>query len=176
MTAAKRPSLSTRRVQRLPRGPEPLYVPEPLPGEPGLILVDATWGQINPIELAAGVRTVGELEVIAHLEAGRPLVDTRPEHAYLERTIPGASNLPHGEVGSRLERLDPGVETVFFCNGPQCAASPDTIRSLLGRSYPARSILYYRGGLHDWMTLGLSTVTPSRGRERKTASGRASGR
>lgn len=138
-------------------------VPEPFPDEPGLMLVDVTWGQINPIELAPGVRTVGELEVIAHLEAGRPLVDSRPESAYFEQTISGASNLPHREIESRLDQLDPEEETVFFCNGPQCGASPDAIRSLLGRSYPARSILYYRGGLHDWLTLGLPTVRDHRG-------------
>ncbi len=104
------------------------------------------------------MRTVGELEVIAHFEAGRPLIDSRPERAYLQRTIPGASNLPHDEVAARLDQLDPDVATVVFCNGPQCAASPDAIHSLLDRSYPARSLLYYRGGLHDWLTLGLPTA------------------
>lgn len=160
MTAAAGPSPSGPSPQRLTRTAEPMMVPEPLPGEPGLIVVDATWGRINAIELAPGVRTVGELEVIAHFEAGRPLVDSRPEHAYLEQTIPGATNLPHGEVESRLDQLDPDVETIFFCNGPQCAASPEAIRSLLGRSYPAQTILYYRGGLHDWLTLGLPTAAP----------------
>lgn len=160
MTAAVGPSGSGRHPQRLPRRAEPLMVPKPFPDKPGLLLVDATWGQINPIELGPGVRTVGELELIAHFEAGRPLVDSRPEHAYLEQTIPGASNLPHGEIESRLDQLDPDVETVFFCNGPQCGASPEAIRSLLGRSYPAQSILYYRGGLHDWLTLGLPTAAP----------------
>ncbi len=149
-------------LERLSRAADPMRVPEPLAREPGLFVVDATWGQINPIELAPGVRTVGELEVIAHLEAGRPLVDNRPEHAHIEQTIPGAINLPHGEIENRLDQLDPSVETVFFCNGPQCGASPDAIRSLLERSYPARSILYYRGGLHDWLTLGLPTVAPGR--------------
>lgn len=168
MTAAGAPSLSGRRPQRLARRAEPLMVPQPLPGEQGLIVVDATWGQINPIELAPGVRTVGELEVIAHLEAGRPLVDSRPEHAYFEQTIPGAINLPHGEVESWLDQLDPDVETIFFCNGPQCAASPDAIRSLLARGYPARSIVYYRGGLHDWLTLGLPTTSPGREHEANT--------
>lgn len=160
MTAGKRRSPSAQRPQRLVRRAEPLMVPQPLPGEPGLVVVDATWGRINPFELAPGVRTVGELEVIAHFEAGRPLVDSRPEHAYGAQTIPGAINLPHGEVESRLDQLDADVETVFFCNGPQCAASPEAIRSLLGCSYPAQSILYYRGGLHDWLTLGLRTAAP----------------
>lgn len=161
MTAGKRRSPSAQRPQRLVRRAERLMVPQPLPGEPGLVVVDASWGEINPIELAPGVRTVGELEVIAHVESGGILVDSRPERAYGAQTIPGAINLPHGELESQLDQLDPSVETVFFCNGPQCAASPDAIRSLLHRSYPPQSILYYRGGLHDWLTLGLPAAAPA---------------
>ena len=169
MTPAAAAASSGRHPQRLARRAEPLMVPRPLPGDPGLIVVDATWGQINPVELAPGVRTVGEVEVIAHLEAGRPLVDSRPVHAYAAQTLPGATNLPHSEVEPRLNQLDPDVETVFFCNGPQCAASPDAIRSLLGRSYPAKSILYYRGGLHDWLTLGLPVAAPAWQRQEEAA-------
>lgn len=176
MTAEAAPASSGRRPQRLARRAEPLMVPRHLPGDPGLIVVDATWGQINPFELAPGVRTVGELEVVAHFDAGRPLVDSRPEHAYSAGTIPGATNLPHGEVEPRLNQLDPDVETVFFCNGPQCAASPDAIRSLLERSYPAHSILYYRGGLHDWLTLGLPTTAPGWGDCASAAPGSTSNR
>ena len=43
-------------------------MPRPFPGEAGLVVVDATWGTVNPIELAPGVRTVGELELIEHLK------------------------------------------------------------------------------------------------------------
>ena len=58
-----------QRVRRLARREEVFMVPQPVPGEPGRFVVDATWGTIMPIELAPGVRTVGELEVIAHIEA-----------------------------------------------------------------------------------------------------------
>jgi len=57
--------------------------------------------------------------------------------------------------------LDPDRATVFFCNGPQCAATPDAIRTLLASGYPPETILYYRGGIHDWMTLGLPIEAPS---------------
>lgn len=39
-----------------------MRLPKPVPGEVGLVIVDATWGEINPLEPASGVRTVGELE------------------------------------------------------------------------------------------------------------------
>jgi rhodanese-related sulfurtransferase len=126
-----------------------------VPGEPGLFVVDGTWGRIRPMELAPGVTTVGELEVIAHLEAGRAVVDCRRAEAFARATIPGAVSLPHDEVVERMAELDRAQPAVLFCNGPQCAATPDAIRSLLTAGHPAGAILYYRGGLHDWMTLGL---------------------
>lgn len=44
---------------------------------------------------------------------------------------------------------------MLFCNGPQCGATPEALRALLEHGYPADRLRYYRGGVHDWMTLGL---------------------
>jgi hypothetical protein len=41
------------------------------------VSVDATWGTLQPMQVADGVRTVGELEVIDHLANGHPTVDSR---------------------------------------------------------------------------------------------------
>ncbi|MGA9857678.1 MAG: rhodanese-like domain-containing protein [Solirubrobacteraceae bacterium] len=127
-----------------------------------MFAVDATWGVIQPISLAPGVRTVGELEVIEHLRAGRPLIDCRlPE--YVERgTIPGAVNIPHGEIAERADELDPIQRTVVFCNGPQCPATAQATESLLAAGWPPERLLYYRGGIHDWVTLGLPLAEPAR--------------
>jgi len=130
-------------------------VPRPVPGERGLYTVDSTWGTITPLQLADGVRTVGELEVIEHVEAGLPLIDTRLEHFFAAGSIPGARNMPHGSIADAIGSLDRDVAAVFFCNGPQCAATPDAIRALLAAGHPPASILFYRGGIHDWVTLGL---------------------
>ena len=54
-------------LPRLARRARPERVPRAVEGEPGIFAVDATWGVIQPISLAPGVRTVGELEVIEHL-------------------------------------------------------------------------------------------------------------
>jgi rhodanese-related sulfurtransferase len=148
--------------RRLEPREDSLQVPEPVDGSEGLFVVDATWGSIYPMELAPGVRTVGELEVIAHLKRGLPLIDTRLEHFYADSTIPGALLIPHTEIRDRLDQLDSGVETVFFCNGPQCAATPAAIDSLLDAGFPSESILYYRGGMHDWITLGLPIMGPAK--------------
>jgi rhodanese-related sulfurtransferase len=146
-------------IERLPRRDETCQVPRPL-GD-GLFEVDATWGEVQPMRLAPGIETVGELEVIEHLEHGRPLVDTRLGHFHRDGTIPGARGIPHEQILEHLDELDPSVATVFFCNGPQCPATPDAIRRLLDHGYPPPAIRYYRGGIHTWMTLGYPVVPPA---------------
>jgi rhodanese-related sulfurtransferase len=145
-------------AQRLPRRSERMMTPRMLPEDAGLVLVDATWGNIQPHELATGVRTIGELELIAHARAGLPMIDSRRVEHFAQATIPGARSLPHVELPARIDELDPGRPTVLFCNGPQCAATPSAVSTLLAAAYPAGALLYYRGGLHDWVTLGLPTV------------------
>ena len=133
----------------------------PRPAGEGRFYVDATWGHIRPMQLAAGVRTVGELEVIAHTAQGLPVVDSRLPEYFEGGTIPTAVNIPHTETALRIAEFDPDVETVLFCNGPQCAATPDAVEQLLAVGYPAEAILYYRGGIHDWVTLGLPLEAPA---------------
>src|SRR5205807_6028483 len=72
-------------IERVPRRDDTCQVPRSL-GE-GMVEVDASWGEVQPIELEPGVRTVGELEVIEHLRSQRPIVDTRLEHFYRDGTI-----------------------------------------------------------------------------------------
>jgi len=148
-------------LSRLPRRSDPERVPRAVDGEPGIFAVDATWGVIQPICLAPGVRTVGELEVLEHLRAGRPILDCRLP-VYVERgTIPGAVNIPHSEIVERIAELDPVDPTVVFCNGPQCTATAQAIDALLAAGWPAERLLYYRGGIHDWVTLGLPLAPPT---------------
>jgi rhodanese-related sulfurtransferase len=153
MTAG--PTAQPKPLQRMARRRPPQMVPAPVDDEPGLVVVDATWGTLTPMQLGPGVRTVGELEVIEHIRAGQPLIDTRPPHFHHSATIPGARNIPHDEVLDQIDTLDAAAPTVFFCNGPACSATPLAIDALLEAGHPAGAILYYRGGMHDWMTLGL---------------------
>ncbi|MCB0746942.1 MAG: hypothetical protein KDC90_05700 [Ignavibacteriae bacterium] len=39
-------------------------IPQDVPGEEGLVQVDVTWGAIQPMLAADGVKTVGEVEVL----------------------------------------------------------------------------------------------------------------
>ncbi len=150
------------RFERITPRPTMQAVPRPVGGSPGLVEVDTTWGTIQPMQLAEGVRTVGELEVIEHLSQGLPAVDSRDHGSFANATIPGATNLPFTEATARSDELDRARPTVFFCNGPQCGQSPRAIRGLLEAGYPPEALRYYRGGLHDWITLGLPVASASR--------------
>ena len=148
----------TLTIERIEQRDKSCLVPEPLSGELGIFKVDATWGTIQPMQVAEGVRTVGEAELIAHLEQGLPLIDSRTRDYFVVSTIPGAKSTPYPETVARMDELDRERPSVFFCNGPQCGQSPTAIRALLAAGFPADKMLYYRGGLHDWLTLGLPVV------------------
>jgi rhodanese-related sulfurtransferase len=49
---------------------------------------------------------------------------------------------------------------VIWCNGMWCGQSPRAISGLLELGYPADKILYYRGGMQAWQSLGLTVVVP----------------
>ncbi len=142
------------KIQRASRAADRMMVPK-CADQPGYVIVDSTWGQIQPLEVAAGVQTIAELDVIEHLQAGRPLIDTRHPEQHQQATIPGARGIPHEQITARVDELDPEQVTVLFCNGPQCPATPQAVHALLEHGYPAERLRYYRGGIHDWMTLGL---------------------
>lgn len=146
---------SQQPIERLGRRDPVTYLPRAVPGEPGLFVVDATWGRLQPLQLPGGVQTVGELEVLEHIRAGDLLVDCRqPEHV-AHGTLPGAVAVRHEEVAERLPSLDRGGAVVLFCNGPQCSATPQAVADLLAAGWDAARLRYYRGGVRDWVTLGL---------------------
>jgi len=130
-------------------------IPKDIGTEPGLVEVDVTWGSIQSIKAAQPVHTVGELEVYQHHMKGLPIIDARKPDTSDGVTIPGSKNIPYDELVGRMDELDENNPSIFFCNGPQCPQSSTAIKNLLDAGCPADRILYYRGGMHDWITLGL---------------------
>lgn len=142
---------------------------------------------IQPMHLAPGVETIGELEVLDYLQritqrdAGILVIDSR-DTDWLVRSgiIPGAIHLSwerlhprHAEPAAIAEILElqfgasrtgplwnfENARTlVFYCNGPWCGQSPTNIRQLLALGYPAHKLKWYRGGMQVWKNLGLTTV------------------
>jgi rhodanese-related sulfurtransferase len=143
---------------------------------------------IQPMQLAPGVETVGELELIEYLrraDAGEPIliIDSRTDPWIAQGMIPGSIHIPytrldpaHAQPEAIVELLEfefGAIRTnalwnfsaaktlVFYCNGPWCGQSPTNIRALLALGYPAERIKWYRGGMQMWEQLGLTTVKPA---------------
>ena len=140
---------------RTPKRDNNHMIPKDIGTESGLVEVDVTWGSIQSIKAAQSVHTVGELEVYQHHMKGLPIIDARKPDTSGAVTIPGSKNIPYDELIGRMAELDENNPSIFFCNGPQCPQSSTAIKNLLDAGYPADRILYYRGGMHDWITLGL---------------------
>lgn len=125
---------------------------------------------IQKMQVADGVTTIGELELLEHLQdPDKWVIDSRTLEWYLDATIPGAVHMPYTDIASRLNELDcergsgswsctDAKIIALFCNGPWCGQSPAAIRALLREGYPADRIFYYRGGMQIWQMLGLSVV------------------
>ena len=144
--------------------------------------------RIQPSELAPGVKTIAELEVLHFLQqtiagdASSLVIDSRTPDWVEKGTIPGSVNIPWDKldigkseptvVQDILEKLlsvqrqgsfwnfDAAKTLVMFCNGAWCGQSPTTIKGLLKIRYPAHNIFWYRGGIQDWENLGLTTALP----------------
>ncbi|MDQ7075580.1 MAG: rhodanese-like domain-containing protein [Gammaproteobacteria bacterium] len=144
---------------------------------------------IQPMTLAPGVETIGELELIDYLQRLSSgdntllVIDSRTPVWVDLGSIPGAINIPwkklslnHGtDPLSLIEILEAQFNVqqhsdfldfknaktlVMFCNGMWCGQSPSNIKTLLRLGYPAHKLKWYRGGMQNWNNLGLTTVKP----------------
>jgi len=143
-------------------------------------------GKIIPIApfTPHAVETIGALEMIAYLEQLKDksdsliIIDSRTKVWVKRGTIPGTVNIPFTE----FKETDRAVEImeeefdvlstggalnfsnaktlVMYCNGIWCGQSPTAIKKLLNFGYPAAKIKYFRGGMQNWESLGLTVVTP----------------
>ena len=114
--------------------------------------------------------TVGELELLEFAKAGGIIIDGRTIDWHLEGAIPSVINMPYTEMAGRLDEVgcvkggdakwdcQNAQKVLLFCNGPWCGQSPIAIRAMLREGDPPVKILYYRGGMQGWNSLGLSVV------------------
>ena len=144
-------------------------------------------GTIQPMKLDPKIKTVGELEVLEFIKKAQRspdryiLVDSRKAFWYHYLTIPTAVNIPYDEIAydsdfpeervrllqllhvqQKAKRYDfSGAKTVLlFCNGAWCEQSPRAIGALVGMGYPKNKLLWYRGGLQDWLLMGFPGIKP----------------
>lgn len=127
-------------------------------------------GVLQPLVPVPGVHPAGELEILSALaDPEARVVDMRDMEWRLKATIPGSIHIPYTEVAMRLDELgctgsqgswdcSKALKVFAFCNGPACPQSPTAIRAMVREGFPAQRIHYYRGGMQDWMVLGLTTA------------------
>jgi rhodanese-related sulfurtransferase len=117
------------------------------------------------------------------------VVDSRGPEWVARGTIPGSVNVPWRLIndekngmfamGGEAETLDQVLQDTFgakkvkgdwkfddaktlvmFCNGIWCGQSSINIKTLAKLGYPTDKLKWYRGGVQDWVSLGLTTVQP----------------
>ncbi len=161
---------------------------------------------IQPMNIAEGVKTIGQLEVFDFMEKELLdetglIIDARIPSWWQRGTIPGSINIPfstflldsndsdlidamsilgakrRGEVSDITRAIEEfglmggdkkndqwdfsTVKTLLiWCNGMWCGQSPRAIKGLLDLGFPAEKLLYYRGGMQAWQSLGLTVIVP----------------
>jgi len=82
------------------------------------------------------------------------LVDVLSEESYKEGHIPGAINIPFGNLESLAERyLDRKDTIVVYCGSYSCQASTKATRKLLEMGY--ENTLDFKAGKRGWQHAGL---------------------
>ena len=117
------------------------------------------------------------------------VVDSRTPDWVMRGTIPGSVNIPWNQINIETAGTfefpteadtfeqhlaeDFGAKKsgdgwdfsdaktlVFFCNGIWCPQSSINIKTMVKIGYPVYKIKWYRGGMQDWVSVGLTTVKP----------------
>lgn len=143
-----------------------------------------TLGSIQPIS-SEGITTVGELEVLAHIKKAQKepekyvLIDSRRSDWFENLTIPSSVNIPYTNIiedpdfpedykkllktfnikqnGENLD-FSNAKDAILFCNGIWCVQSIKAISILNIMGYPKEKLKWYRGGLQQWISVGLTTI------------------
>jgi rhodanese-related sulfurtransferase/DNA-binding transcriptional ArsR family regulator len=80
------------------------------------------------------------------------VLDVRPAEEYRSGHLPGAVNVPLGELEGHLEQLDPQREVVAYCRGPHCILAFEAVARLRAQGISARRL---QDGFPEWKGSGL---------------------
>jgi len=103
--------------------------------------VNIPWNQINT-EVAGTFETPAEADTLVHILADEFNANQDPAS--------GAWDFSDAKT------------LVLFCNGIWCPQSTNNIKTLVDLGYPVHKLKWYRGGMQDWVSVGLTTVKPER--------------
>jgi rhodanese-related sulfurtransferase len=141
----------------------------------------------SEVETIGELEVLGYLKRLYSGDRSVLVVDSRTPDWVGRGTIPGSVNIPWNKInvdakgafavedeakalesiltnqfgvnivkGSRDFRA--AKTLVLFCNGIWCPQSGDNIKTLIKLGYPAYKLKWYRGGMQDWASAGLSTI------------------
>jgi rhodanese-related sulfurtransferase/DNA-binding transcriptional ArsR family regulator len=80
------------------------------------------------------------------------VLDVRPEDEFALGHLPGALNIPLGELERRLGELPKSREVIAYCRGPYCVLSFEAVAALRARGYRVRRL---EDGYPEWKAAGL---------------------
>ncbi|HUT49364.1 MAG TPA: metalloregulator ArsR/SmtB family transcription factor [Alphaproteobacteria bacterium] len=80
------------------------------------------------------------------------VLDVRPADEFAQGHLPGAINIPLGDLEERLADLDPGQEIVAYCRGAYCVLSFEAVAALRARGFKVRRL---EDGYPEWKAQGL---------------------
>ncbi|WP_295584784.1 rhodanese-like domain-containing protein [uncultured Lamprocystis sp.] len=162
--------------QKTDRGCPPFCV-QPMVAVPGV-------ETIGELELLDYLKRVGQGD------EGILVVDSRTPDWVMRGTIPGSVNIPWNKInidtkgtfetpgeaesfkhiladefGATLSEegkwtFGDAKTLVLFCNGIWCPQSTANLQTLVKYGYPVEKLKWYRGGMQDWASVGLTSVKP----------------
>jgi len=101
-----------------------------------------------------------ELVKLIYSNPGLVLIDSRKNTEYLKGHIEGSVNILNTQISKDVLKkhvADKNSAVLFYCNGPRCMRSTDSVKKALGWGY--KNIFWFRGGWQEWSDKKLPVVT-----------------
>ena len=96
--------------------------------------------------------SISREELAERLRAGDVVVlDVRPSDEYAAGHLPGAVNVPPGELEERLSAVPLGQLIVAYCRGPYCVYADNAVRYLRSSGHSAARL---NDGFPEWAAAG----------------------
>lgn len=106
------------------------------------------------------LEALSQEELLARIRNGQAtVIDVRPPEEFAAGHVPGAINLPFGELERDFAQLPEGCEIVAYCRGPYCTLAYDAVELLRGKGYTARRL---EDGFPQWKNAGYPSERDNR--------------
>ena len=93
------------------------------------------------------IKTVSTAELAERLKAGKPvLIDVREPHEFKAGHVPGAVNVPLGQVKARAGEFEPAAETYVICQSG--SRSRSVTKTLMKAGFA--NVASVNGGTSAW--------------------------